>query len=402
MSFGPNSIEKFLASNSLHISGLKLSPININKRNLDLFSISNFQNSPTPIRNQRPLYDRNTIDLPFFSLSPIHIKPTQSSIFAPEIKAFEDTPKVTPVKGENINVNQLVIFNTKLMYFPIIHGLTEKDISISIIKAMKENCNVNILQKDKCSYSFYIRESILYSISDDELHEIRKVVDIDEEITLRTFRELIVYLLDKLKYTIHSVQLNYMLQKKKEINENLLLTCKKIIEKINTAVDTVMSLHSGGLLVSEKKEKLTSKKRPRLNDYSTPIKLPSAKVRISNSEDEARHFKESKPKQSFQCPFCDKVFDNGCALGGHMSRKHPHKSENYKQKLKIREQRNEYREAAQEAKEALMRKYDQSYFVARLYTDKEKKMKIKEMIQMHRKEYSELLHKAKKSRRLIN
>ena len=193
-----------------------------------------------------------------------------------------------------------------------------------------------------------------------------------------------------------------MLQKKKEINENLLLTCKKIIEKINTVVDTVMSLHSGGLLNSEKKEKLTSKKRPRFADYTTPIKLPTARVRISNSDDEVRHFQEAKPKQSFQCPFCDKVFDNGCALGGHMSRKHPHKSENYKQKLKIREQRNEYREAAQEAKEALMRKYDQSYFVARLYTDKERKKMIKDMIKIHRKEYSELLHKAKRSRRLIN
>ena len=37
----------------------------------------------------------------------------------------------------------------------------------------------------------------------------------------------------------------------------------------------------------------------------------------------------------FNCPFCKKNFINGCALGGHMSRVHPHQSQNYQKKLKL-------------------------------------------------------------------
>lgn len=406
MSFGPNSIEKFLKSNSLRISSLKLSPININKYNTDLFSISNFQNSLTPHNNPPPLYEKKTIELPFFSLSPIHIKPTRSSIFSSE-RLSEDPPRLSPTPGETINVNQLVIFNTKLLYFPILHGLTEKDISISLIKEMKENENVKIIPKDKCTYSFYIRESMLYTFSKEDLEVVRRRIEIDEDIPLMSLRDLIMYLIDKLKYTIHSVQLNYMLQKKKVINVNLLHTCKKIIEKINTVVEFVMTMHSGNWHPKEieeikqniNKQKVTLHKRPRDENNTTPLKLPP-KIKKENSSDKCP--RTETINSSFKCPFCDKIFENGCALGGHMSRKHPHKSENYKKKQKIREQRNDYREAIQEAKEKLMKRYDQSYFVARLYTDKERREKMREMLKIHKKEYQEILHKEKKSRKLIH
>jgi hypothetical protein len=44
-----------------------------------------------------------------------------------------------------------------------------------------------------------------------------------------------------------------------------------------------------------------------------------------------------------RCAFCDRVFDKAQALGGHMSKAHPHMSEDYRLKQQIRKERAEKR-----------------------------------------------------------
>jgi hypothetical protein len=48
--------------------------------------------------------------------------------------------------------------------------------------------------------------------------------------------------------------------------------------------------------------------------------------------------------------FCKKVFKKGCALGGHISKKHKNQSSVYKAKIERRDQRKEERDILEKAK----------------------------------------------------
>ena len=100
-----------------------------------------------------------------------------------------------------------------------------------------------------------------------------------------------------------------------------------------------------------------------------------------------------KTNTLFNCPFCKKNFINGCALGGHMSRVHPHQSQNYQKKIKTREEREEFREAIYQAKKIIVEKYGMDF--QKLILDKNGKIKIKNLIHINKKEYYDILYNIK-------
>lgn len=376
MSHQLNSIEKFLESNSVKVPLLKLSPINITKYNPDIFS---FANNVTPIR---PLPIKPLFEAPFFSLSPhkVHETNTQSSIFSQE-EIIQKAKPLNLIKGKIISINQLIIMGSRLLYFPIIHDFTERDLNVNIIKPLQDNIHITILEQEEVNFDFYIKDNSLSSVTQEKFVYIKNECEIDNEITIENIKELIKYLFEKLRYTIHSIQLNFILQKKKYINENLLLACQTLIDKINRVVENILTINTKEIM----KSKQTLKK---------PKSFSIQKRKIL-----AFHHKEVS--EDFTCNYCNKKFSNGCALGGHMSRVHPHKSEQYKQKQKIRERRNEYREAIKEAKEKIWKKHYHIYSNNKNQTKKEKKEIIKRIIKMNRKEYMELLKKCKLEKGLI-
>ena len=54
---------------------------------------------------------------------------------------------------------------------------------------------------------------------------------------------------------------------------------------------------------------------------------------------------------AYKCRYCDRTFKKSVSLGGHISKAHNGKSDNYKKKMEIRESRNQDREFLSQAKQ---------------------------------------------------
>ena len=91
---------------------------------------------------------------------------------------------------------------------------------------------------------------------------------------------------------------------------------------------------------------------------------------------------------TYKCDFCERVFKNGQALGGHISQSHPKQSNKYKQKIEIRNSRTERRELLYEARRRLFYVYhiDLNYLLKN-----KRKNEIKTFIKVHKNEYKKEL-----------
>ena len=100
-------------------------------------------------------------------------------------------------------------------------------------------------------------------------------------------------------------------------------------------------------------------------------------------------FKSNIPSENaYKCDFCQRVFKNGQALGGHISQSHPKQSYKYRQKIEIRNSRTERRELLYEARKRLFRSYniDLDYMIKN-----KRKNEIKKFIKNHKVEYKKEL-----------
>ena len=95
----------------------------------------------------------------------------------------------------------------------------------------------------------------------------------------------------------------------------------------------------------------------------------------------------------FICDICGDSFSNGQGLGGHMSRKHPNKSEKYKMKKETRERRNKSREIIYKAKRILLRKFNENY--DNLINFAKGRKQIKKLVKENREEYLTIKRKIK-------
>ena len=159
-----------------------------------------------------------------------------------------------------------------------------------------------------------------------------------------------------------------------------------------------------------------SKHTPSIPIYTLVLQIPQSEPLLtpssSSSQIITQNTERSKRKKkinvllhpiidgcAFRCLYCGKIFKNGCGLGGHMSRVHPHKSERYKKKQRTREKRNEYRESIVEAKIQLCKKHLMDY--NDLIVNKKGKQIIKNLIQKYKKEYTIILRNIKNEKGLL-
>ena len=100
---------------------------------------------------------------------------------------------------------------------------------------------------------------------------------------------------------------------------------------------------------------------------------------------------------TYKCDFCERVFKNGQALGGHISQSHPKQSNKYKQKIEIRNSRTDRRELLYEARRRLFNSYniDLNYLLKN-----KRKNDIKMFIKVHKCEYKKELSNLKSNQRI--
>jgi hypothetical protein len=99
---------------------------------------------------------------------------------------------------------------------------------------------------------------------------------------------------------------------------------------------------------------------------------------------------------TYKCDFCERIFKNGQALGGHISQSHPKQSNKYKQKIEIRNSRTDRRELLYEARRRLFNAYhiDLEYLLKN-----KRKNEIKMFIKVHKNEYKKELFLLKSNQR---
>jgi hypothetical protein len=106
-----------------------------------------------------------------------------------------------------------------------------------------------------------------------------------------------------------------------------------------------------------------------------------------------KHFK------TYLCEFCNKAYSNGQGLGGHMSRIHPNQSYKYKDKIRIRREREEKRENLLNIKRDLFKKYGFDYDK---YATEKNKSFIQKFLSEHNEEYKIIRKNRQKNKENIS
>ena len=131
---------------------------------------------------------------------------------------------------------------------------------------------------------------------------------------------------------------------------------------------------------------------------------PNQKINFSNPSENNIFINKQKAlfrakipsMNTYKCDFCERIFKNGQALGGHISQSHPKQSNKYKQKIEIRNSRTDRRELLYEARRRLFFSYniDLDYLLKN-----QRKNEIKMFIKAHKNEYKKELIQIKNSKK---
>ncbi len=129
-----------------------------------------------------------------------------------------------------------------------------------------------------------------------------------------------------------------------------------------------------------------------------PLNRPKAHHKL-NPYKKKKKFDDSGPV--FSCEVCGQKFNSGQGLGGHMSRKHPKKSEKFQKKKEIRNKREVHRNTLYEAKKKLLTEFNLNYEELRKTTGGKKE--IKEIVKKNKdlfKKFRIEITRAKKKEKL--
>jgi hypothetical protein len=169
-------------------------------------------------------------------------------------------------------------------------------------------------------------------------------------------KKLYYYMLNKLKICFNELQKDYISKIKKSVDSFLLFELERIIDNINRLYQFLLTTIR---ILQQKKKKIVY------------------------------YF------ETYNCDICNKQFETGQGLGGHMSRMHPNQSQKYKMKMEIRNNRTEFREIIYRAKKQILSKDGFDYEKLKKSGDKKT---INKIIKSNIYEYKEILRNLKKEK----
>ena len=279
--------------------------------------------------------------------------------------------------------------------------MNEDDLEVQLISKMltetdyftivdKYYINIPVLDEEKYNKPLYDK------IFKKEKEKISDLYLIGKNLNENNPVNLIRNFYAQIKGKILQIQKNYLSSNKQDVslNKELCKELEKLIISCNAITNTVTDYKKSGL----KRKVFQEENSEDMENKKNVVKI--MRINKNNSEEENVEDelddnislnKKRKPKKkhfkTYLCEFCNKAYSNGQGLGGHMSRIHPNQSYKYKDKIRIRREREEKRENLLNIKRDLFKKYGFDY--DKLVTEKNKVF-IQKFLSEHNEEYKNI------------
>ena len=291
-------------------------------------------------------------------------------------------------------LNQIAVNGVSISKFPVV-SMNEDDLEVQIISKMlnetdyftivdKYYINIPVLDEEKYNKPFYDK------IFKKEKEKISDLYLIGNNMNENNPVNLIRNFYSQVKSKILQIQNNYLSNKKEELSKNkeLCQELEKLIISCNAITNTVTDYKKSGL----KRKLFQEEKEDDNKNIMKILGINEDNFNLDNSDNDMNDNillnKKRKPKKkhfkTYLCEFCNKAYSNGQGLGGHMSRIHPNQSYKYKDKIRIRREREEKRENLLNIKRDLFKKYGFDYDKL---TNEKNKTFIQKFLSEHNEEY---------------
>lgn len=276
----------------------------------------------------------------------------------PQKRKIKKIDKTTMI----IQFNQIKIENISLKTYPLI-SLPNNELCVEIYARLLteekyfkceeiNTCNLIIPTKDLSNETFI-------SYFTNKLNEKKDVFFLEENKDEQLPYNIIHNYYSKIKTTIITIQKNFIGKRKGILNKEQCNILYNLIKTLNIIADIIVSFQAFDIY--EKKQLQNKYVDTTVNNVKSKPSSEYEKQIKKDKEIIEKNKQKNKTQDSYECPFCFKIFNKGQKLGGHMSRNHPRQSEKYKEKLAVRNKRSQKRKLLSVIKEKFFKKYNMDY-----------------------------------------
>ena len=300
-------------------------------------------------------------------------------------------------------LNQISVNGISISKFPVV-SMNEDDLEVYILSKMlnetdyftivgKYYINIPVLDEEKYNKPLYDK---IFKKEKEKISNLYLIGDnLEENNPVKLIRNFYLQIKEK----ILNIQNNYLINNKKALASNIELCAEleKLIISCNAITNTVTDYKKSGLKRKLFLEQSDEDEKSEINDNNKEGKEDDNNDNKNSLKNETNDnilesnyssSKKKKPKKkhfkTYLCEFCNKAYSNGQGLGGHMSRIHPNQSSKYKDKIRIRREREKKREKLLNIKRDLFKKYGYDYDTL---IDSKKKAFVQQFLQEHNEEY---------------
>ena len=325
--------------------------------------------------------------------------------------------------NKNINIKQISLHGHHLLNLDLIQNINDIDIkNISFPKKLiklitKKYKYFSLIFEKNCPKKEYNLEKIALTLNELKQNNLDYFPDeINTNTIIKKYCQEMQSTLDKIKANYLSKKKSIYLTKNILLLELLIRNCNLftnyILDKYNINIintkDNNNNMPIGKFILFSAKQTIPIQNKKYLENIAENTTTTKKGNNISSSNEnnilinkpKTAIFKANIPMaNTYKCDFCDRIFKNGQALGGHISQSHPKQSYKYKQKIEIRNSRTERREILYEARRRLFKGYniDLDYLLKN-----KRKDDIKNFIKVHKVEYKKELTALKNYTNNIN